>query len=853
MERKNIVKEKLIVPTDFISPAHLTNVQGDLMPPSHFESGVQSSGAHRGVLVGPKTSPQTTWRNPVPISGPRDPSLAGPCFTFPQREDNREMILLQGDFLRANEAGGQPAAHRFGEKGEQQYTWESQHQLGMEKHKAEAERLKGQVEALKEAAEKYREEMKDREITLCRCTHELEVARENASKAKAELSQVREELSLSRGQEEMMRLRLEKVKAECGEEIAQLRRSLVKSKQESRELALKVEMSRLQAEEEAKEQALRLSKQLEKMKEMQEAQLQHLNASHYTELDTARQANSELQDRLQSMSTKVLQLQSALMEASAERDELKEHLSHVGRAFETQSATLQSLRNYIGQLTPERGEKEQLKETIEKLNKEKAALQTTTELLTVRLNSVNEILTLQEEKLVKKQTSADPLQWKEPDILQVLQLWREKVFKLCVQLRSKDIETRREKDKVLFDVRSTEQQLQQEQHQNRLLQHSLQDRMAELDLEKVEKETLREDLTKVERENAELKSQNQRAEAEIKILIEAVQRFQKEFDRKTAEVDSAKTKLNTFTQRLSFASRRVETIQCLVMRRAALQKIEQACQPPKQEKNSLTNLQTEYGLICEERDRLSLELKRTPELIEKALADLKEQYGSKVRQLEQELELSCMEVKQALAGKEKAEQRLQQIQAQLDETSISLETLPCELLHQQERNQQALQERVSAIEAAHAEKTKELELQLHAARREHTRAVMTLLQFQRQAARQHDEITETPNWGGENTKQNVLNKHVKEMEGSKKFLHVMASKEAPMAEHAQSRETPSEKRTSVEAEVHLPAERLLSVLEELHTLSAAVVNSSEDSSEEELRSDDRKTSADLLDSQDMKN
>lgn len=51
-------------------------------------------------------------------------------------------------------------------------------------------------------------------------------------------------------------------------------------------------------------------------------------------------------------------------------------------------------------------------------------------------------------------------------------------------------------------------------------------------------------------------------------------------------------------------------------------------------------------------------------------------------------------------------------------------------------------------------------------------AVMTLLQFQRQAARQHDEITETPNWGGENTKQNVLNKHVKEMEGSKKFLHV---------------------------------------------------------------------------------
>lgn len=39
---------------------------------------------------------------------------------------------------------------------------------------------------------------------------------------------------------------------------------------------------------------------------------------------------------------------------------------------------------------------------LQKLNKEKAALQTTTELLTVRLNSLNEILALQEEKLVKK-------------------------------------------------------------------------------------------------------------------------------------------------------------------------------------------------------------------------------------------------------------------------------------------------------------------------------------------------------------------------------------------------------------------------------------------------------------------
>ena len=37
----------------------------------------------------------------------------------------------------------------------------------------------------------------------------------------------------------------------------------------------------------------------------------------------------------------------------------------MGQAFETQSATLHSLRNYIGQLGPEKGEKEQLSEALE--------------------------------------------------------------------------------------------------------------------------------------------------------------------------------------------------------------------------------------------------------------------------------------------------------------------------------------------------------------------------------------------------------------------------------------------------------------------------------------------------------
>ncbi|XP_022044033.2 coiled-coil alpha-helical rod protein 1 isoform X1 [Acanthochromis polyacanthus] len=854
MERLTLGKERLVAPTDFTSPAVPRTFQEDLVPPSHFASSVQSSAAHRGVQI-PAATPPICWVNSgVTSVSSVDPAPANPWLAITQaqqeilelKRENQRILMLQGGTIRS----GISADHlsdiraRSIERGEQWSKWESDWRLEAEKYKAEAERLKGQVEALKETAGRYRDEMRETDTSLKRNSHELEAVHEELTKTKTELSQIREELNLSSAQKKEISSQLERLKADSGEEITKLRRGVERSKEESQELALKAEMSKLQAEEEHRQQTLRLLEQLEEMQKKQDTELQRLNASQCAELGEARNTNRELQDRLQSMTSEVLQLKSNLKEACTERDGLKEHLSQMGQAFETQSATLHSLRNYIGQLAPEKGEKERLNEVVERLNKEKAVLQTTAELLTVRFNSINEILALQEEKMVKKSLT-DPLVKNGSEGLQVLQLWREKVFKLCVQLRLKDIELRREKDKLLSKVKSTEQQLQQEQHSASVLQHSLHDRIAELDLERVEKETLKLDLAKVHKENAYLKSQTQRAEGELKTLTEAVHRFNQGFESKVAEVDAAKAKLNTFTQRLTFAKRRVETIQGLLMRRAALQKVEQACKQGEQAAESIRNLEMEHSLVCEERDRLTQELKRTPELIEKALANLKEQYEGKARQQQQELQQSLVEVQQAVADREKAEQSLQQIQGQLEERNVSLEKLRRELLSQEEQSKQALKERVSEIEDQYAEKLREMAVQVNTARREHTKAVMTLRQFEREATRKQDERKETQRLESENKKRDLLKKQLKETEMDKSFLQVTADERGLIREYTRAHRTAvprkqnsSERSCSTGAKVQLPAdERLLCVLEELHTLSAAVANSSEDSAEEEGQSD----------------
>ncbi|XP_029925514.1 coiled-coil alpha-helical rod protein 1 isoform X2 [Myripristis murdjan] len=852
MERLNLETEKLIAPTDFSAPPVSRNVQKDLMPPSHFTSNVKSSGVLRG------TAP-ISWISPGQTSAARvDPSPANPWLAITQaqqeilelQKENHRLMMLQGDSTRGRSHidHSSETRARSSQRSEQWSRWETAWQLEVEKHKAEAERLRGQVEALRETEGRHREEIRDKVSALNRQSHEVEAMRDELCKAKTELGHIREELNQRREEKEKIGSQLER---ESGEEIARLRRDVERSREEARELALRAETFRLQLEEEAKQQTLRLSEQLEQTQRKHE--IEQMTATYSAELATVKQTNSDLQDRLQSMTSEVLQLKSRLMEVSAERDGLKEHLSQMGQAFETQSATLHSLRNYIGQLSPERGENERLTETVERLNKEKAALQTTTELLTVRLNSVNEILTLQEAKMVKK-TLSDPLLKNGSKGLEVLQLWREKVFTLCVQLRSKDIELREEKDMLLSKVRWTEQQLKQEQHQASVLQHSLDDRIAELDLERVTRETLKQNLAQAQKENLELKSSSQKAEAELRTLTDAVQRFGLAFEAKVGEVEAAQARLNIFTQRLTFAKRRVETIQGLIMRRVALQKVQQANKLTDQAAESIRNLQAELNLVCEDRDKLTQELKRTPELIEKAMTDLREQFESKLRRQQQDLEQSRAEVREAVVGREEAQQSLQQSQTQLEESKANLEQLRSQLLNQQELREQALHEKVSEIEDRCAERLREMEAQVNTARREHTKAVMTLRQFERQAARKRDQMREAQHVQSEQTKQELqdLRKKLKDVERDRNLLLATVHERGLLNEYKRARTAilktsvafseQGERATGrsggggAEAQ-QSNKETLLSVLEELQTLSAAVVNSSEDSAEEEGKSD----------------
>lgn len=860
MERCN-EDEKLNAPSDFVASSVSKGSQRTLMPPSHFTASTQSASIIvPGTVTGQGTTP-IKWVTHA-TTPPSDSGPANPWLTMAQAKqeilelhrENQRILMLQGDRSRGTKST-EDSAHsiaRSGVRGEQASRWETEWRLDTERFRAESERLKGQVEALKEVAGKQREEMRDKETSLNRQSHEMEVMREELYKTKTELSQVSVELVQKREDKERLSTQLEMLERKSGEEAERLRREVERSRQETHRLTRQADTARLQAGEEAKQELQKLNKQLEESHRRHETQLQQLTATHDTELSTVKQMSSEVQERLCHLSQEVTHLKCCLLELSAERDGLKEQLSQMGTAFETQSATLQSLRNYIGQLTPERGLEEKLTETIQTLNREKEALQVTTELLTVRLNSVNDILALQEEEM----TLSDPLLKAGPKATRVLRCWREKVFMLLVQLRSKDIELRGEKDTLLSTISSLEQEVKKEKYQSSVFQHSLQDRTAELELERVAREAMEQDVDTTKRENTELKSWSQEAEAGLRTMTEDAQRFSQAFEAKMSEVETVQTRLNSFGQRLTFAKRRVDTIQGLMMRKEALRRVQQATKAanPVSERAAVTELQAELASACEERDKLRQELKRTPELIESALADVREQFDSEVRQLRQAAERSRGEAQEAQAAREEAQQRLQEAHTQLEESNLNLEQLHAQLISQQEASDRALRERVSETEDHCAQQLRVMESQLNTARREHTKAVVALRQFERQAEREREQEREAQCLQSEHTKREILDlqKLLQEKDKDRNLLLATVRERGLMSEYKAARTTALQTSVALKEQQQRPSRKsntlrakdqpqtrdsLLSVLGDLRTLSAAVVHSSEDDAEEEGHGD----------------
>ncbi|XP_021115791.1 coiled-coil alpha-helical rod protein 1 isoform X2 [Heterocephalus glaber] len=631
----------------------------------------------------------------------------------------------------------------------------------------------------------------------CRRGRSLELAGSQALSEQAEL--------ISRQLQELRRLE---------EEVRGLRETSLKQKMRLEAQAVELEaLARAEKASQVEAEGLRAAlagaevvrknleegtqRELEEVQRLHQEQLSSLMQAHQEALASLTSKTEGLEKSLRSLEARRAGEAKELAEALNEAELLRKQLSKTQEDLEAQVVLVENLRKYVGeQVPPEAGsqawepERQELLDTVQRLQEDRAGLHTTAELLQVRVQSLVCVLALQEEELTRKKLALllkqdrevpkaggisssalprahtscpqlPPSDSLEPECVRkhqsLLSRWREKVFALLVQLRSQELEHRDSVKALQGQVAELQEQLIAQSQERAILQRSLQDRAAEVEVERMGTQVLQQELSRAQEARQRQQQQTARAEEQLKLVAGAVCSCQIALQSTTAKLEQAVARLPSLGNRLSYAVRKVHTIQGLMARKLALAELHLESCPPLAPPAD-TEVRLELQQLREERNRLDAELQLSARLIQQEVGRAREQGrpggaasgrgepgkaerapllrpGEEERQqlskVAQQLEQELQRAQEALAGVGLQLEAARQGQQESTEEAASLRQ---ELAQQQETYARALQEKVAEVETGLREQLSDAERRLNEARREQAKAVVSLRQTQRKAA-----------------------------------------------------------------------------------------------------------------------
>ncbi|XP_059736302.1 coiled-coil alpha-helical rod protein 1 isoform X4 [Bos taurus] len=518
-------------------------------------------------------------------------------------------------------------------------------------------------------------------------------------------------------------------------------------------------------------------RELEEVQRLHQEQLSSLTQAHQEALSSLTSKAGGLEKSLNNLETRRSGETKELAAAQREAELLRKQLSKTQEDLEAQVTLVENLRRYVGEQVPPEvrsqaweSERQELLETVQHLQEDRDSLHTTTELLQVRVQSLTHILCMQEEELARKVQPSDCL---EPEFTKkcqsLLKRWREKVFALMVQLKAQELEHRECVERLKGQVAELQERVETQCQEQVILQRSLQDKAAEVEVERMGAKALQMELNRTQEARRRRKQQAAPAEEQLRLVASAVSSFQTWLQGTVAEVERAAARLPSLSSRVSYAVRKVHTIRGLMARKVALAQLRQeSCPPPP----PTTDMSLELEQLREERNRLDAELQLSAHIIQQEVGRAREQGEAerqKLSEVAQQLEQELQRTQESLAS---LGLQLEAARQGQQESTAEAASLRKELTQQQEIYGQALQEKVAEVEGRLREQLSESERRLNEARREHTKAVVSLRQIQRKATREKERNQELRRLQDEARKEEGqrLTQRLKELERDKNLM-----------------------------------------------------------------------------------
>ncbi|XP_008155650.2 coiled-coil alpha-helical rod protein 1 isoform X1 [Eptesicus fuscus] len=535
-------------------------------------------------------------------------------------------------------------------------------------------------------------------------------------------------------------------------------------------------------------------RELEEVQRLHQEQLSSLTRAHQEALSSLTSKAEGLEKSMTSLETSRAGEAKELAVAQREAELLREQLTKTQEDLEAQVTLVENLRRYVGEQVPPEihsqaweSERLELLETVQHLQEDRDGLHTTAELLQVRVQSLMHILSMQEEELARKVQPSDSL---EPEFSRksqaLLKRWREKVFALMVQLKAQELEHGACMQQLKGQVAEFQERVAAQSQEQAILQRSLEDKAAQVEVERMGAKSLQVELSRAQEARRRGQQQTASAEEQLKRVAKAISSFQIWLQNTVAEVEQAAARLPSLSSRVSYAVRKVHTIQGLMARKLVLAQLRQESHPqaPPTEEVSL-----ELEQLREERNRLDAEVQLSAHIIQQEVGRAREQGEAERQQLSevaQQLEQELRRTQESLASVGLQLEAARQGQQESTEEAASLRQ---ELTQQQQVYGQALQEKVAEVESRLREQLSEAERRLNEARREHAKAVVSLRQMQRKATREKERNQELRRLQEEARKEEGLRltQRLQELQRDKNLLLATLQQEGLLSHYKQQR------------------------------------------------------------------
>ncbi|XP_062510701.1 coiled-coil alpha-helical rod protein 1-like isoform X2 [Corticium candelabrum] len=559
-----------------------------------------------------------------------------------------------------------------------------------------------------------------------------------------------------------------------------LERQLVASAEERRDIVSDMETRFRKREEDLLEEIRQQNLQLEETREermrsvtMLERKLEEERGSHQAMVSEWQTTLATNQQRCEQEIEETKQLSERKgKELDSNIERLEEELRRCNCELEDERQTVQQLRSYIGTSLPSatdnnnvasvlEEENATLKIQLQKSEVETDSFRSTVELLNVRLASLSEIVNIQQSELSK---STNFMMGEENKMQTLLTKWREKVFALLVQQKSREIEASQRRAKSEKELSEMLKEVRELQTECEVQKHSLADRTAQLELQRHQTQKLEDSSKTLQEENASLTCQRDTA---IRSLNDIKQQCQSLFewltDRQSA-IQCASVKLQSIEQRVVFATGRISLLRGLYNRQEAVWKSRmnavlsnQSNQLPESTNDETSDeasddtaltlvpvdhLRSEVVRLTSERDSLLLRLEEDAAHLEERLQSVREQYETQLQDKTFESNHFRNSLTEERIRTSNLESELEESRTSVVELQQSLASFQSDMTNRMASSEKKYEESLREAKLAHAEQLSDVVTKLQTSEAELTKTAAELFHIKRQTVRDTERTKE---------------------------------------------------------------------------------------------------------------